>query len=69
MNPQRTDRISTSQSASLAGPALAPVFFAEVELAEELMGKATSLSVGPALSQSPEIDPDEFESVYLWFIS
>lgn len=36
-------------------------------LADELF--SVSLSTGPVTSISPEIDPEDIESVFLWFLS
>lgn len=61
----------TGSSAFNPAGAQAPIFFAEDDFTQELADGAykISLSCGPGTSLSPEINPEEFESVYLWYIS
>ena len=59
--------VKTARSEQQAEPA----FFSSRELTDELEERVSeiSLSAAPELSHSPEVAPEEFESVYMWFIS
>lgn len=48
-----------------------PALYTEVTFSEGLEEavSAVFLSSEPGMPRSPEIDPEEFESVYLWFLS